>query len=65
MNMTEVVELCRELHVKGEPGPYGVAFSWHFDAFPDREGFETYARWHTFGMTGSVQWFQRQKRRVA
>jgi hypothetical protein len=32
MNMTEVVELCRELYVKGEPGPYGVTFSWYFDA---------------------------------
>jgi len=124
MNMTEVVELCRELHVKGVPGPYGVSFSWYFDAgcFPrasttvhyriengsgiagrgnawnvyelpggptlgpkvttkrelraqilaaiaegarpaDRDGFETYARWHTYGMTGSVQWFQRRQQR--
>jgi len=123
MNMTEVVELCRELHVKGVPGPYGVSFSWFFDhgclhkngkfhfriengsgiagrgnawnvyelpagptlgpkvttkrelrpqilaaiaegARPaDRDGYETYARWHTYGMTGSVQWFQRRQRR--
>lgn len=29
---------------------------------PDREGYETYARWHTCGITSSVQWFQRRKR---
>lgn len=26
---------------------------------PDRVGFQTYARWHTCGLTSTVQWFQR------
>lgn len=30
---------------------------------PDRDGYETYARWHRYGTTSSVQWFQRRKRR--
>lgn len=29
-----------------------------------REGYEVYARWHTYGITSSVQWFQRRKRSV-
>jgi hypothetical protein len=28
----------------------------------DRDGYETYARWHTCGTTSSVQWFQRRRR---
>ncbi len=31
---------------------------------PDRAGYETYVRWHTCGITSSVQWFQRRKRGV-
>jgi len=31
---------------------------------PERDGYETYARWHTCGLTSSVQWFQRRKRGV-
>jgi hypothetical protein len=27
-----------------------------------RDGFEVYARWHTYGSTSSVQWFTRRKR---
>jgi hypothetical protein len=27
-----------------------------------REGFEVYARWHTYGWTSSVQWFRRRRR---
>lgn len=29
----------------------------------EKSGYEVYARWHTFGTTASVQWFQRRKRR--
>ena len=123
--MSDVVQLCQALWVKPEPGPYGVTFSWYFDAGcfprgsttvhyriesssgigdggrswnvkelpngptlgpkvttksklrpqilaaiaegprpPDRDGYETYARWHRCGITSSVQWFQRRKRGV-
>lgn len=29
---------------------------------PDRDGYEIYARWHTYGLTSSIQWFSRRKR---
>lgn len=125
MKMSDVIDLCRALYVKAEPGPLGVSFSWYFDhgCFPRggttvhyriesgsgiagrgdawnvielpsgptlgpkvtaksalrrqileaiaegtkperRDGYEIYARWHRYGMTGSVQWFTRRKRRV-
>lgn len=121
MKMADVVELLADLCVRGEAGPQGVAFKWHFDRSniprtgtvkfriergsgiagrgdawgvvelpsgpsapktrskrelrqqilaaiaegekpADRVGYETYARWHTHGLTSSVQWFQRRKR---
>lgn len=123
MTLKDVVNLLRSLHVKGDPGPQGVTFSWYFDrgCFPraeitvyyriesgsgiagrgnawnvcelpsgaplgpkvttksvlrkqvlaaiaegtrpePRDGYEVYARWHTYGTTSSVQWFTRRKR---
>lgn len=122
MTMADVVDLLTSLHVKSNPNPEGVDYSWYFDdgCFPkkgehryrirsgsgiagrgnawnvlelpsgsplgpkvttkaklrpqilasmtegprppDRDGYATYARWHTFGITSSVQWFQRRKR---
>ena len=133
MTMKDVVDLLTDLHIKAEPGPQGVEFSWYFDSPgglgrigrhryrvesgsgiagqghawnlhvlpgggpnrnsghevcgpkvtrrlllkrqvlealaegdrpPHLDGFESYARYHTYGSITSIQWFRRRNRRA-